>query len=126
MQIICDFHIHSKYSRATSPKLNLELLDKTARQKGVQVLGTGDFTHPLWFQELEESLEEVEPGLYKRKNSKYNTRFMLTCEVASIYSKGGKVRKIHTLLFAPSLDVVRKINKQLSKIGNIHSDGRPI
>lgn len=130
MYFIADFHIHSKYSRATSPKLNLELLDKTARQKGVQVLGTGDFTHPLWFRELEEELEEAEPGLYMRKNSNLlvdeRTRFMLTCEVASIYSRGGKVRKIHTLLFAPSLDVVRKINKQLSKIGNIHSDGRPI
>lgn len=126
MKIVADFHIHSRFSRATSKSLNLELLDKTAHTKGVHILGTGDFTHPLWFRELTEELEEAEPGLYKRKGSNFGTRFVLTCEVSSIYSKGGKVRKIHTLLIAPSLKVVADINKKLGKVGNIASDGRPI
>lgn len=126
MKIIADFHIHSRFSRATSKSLNLELLDKTASIKGVHILGTGDFTHPLWFRELQEELEEAEPGLYKRKGSNFGTRFILTCEVSSIYSKGGRVRKVHTLLIAPSLAVVADINKKLGKIGNIASDGRPI
>jgi len=123
---VADFHIHSRYSRATSKNLTLEELDRVAAEKGVAVLGTGDFTHPLWFAELERELEEVEPGLYKRKGSPYGTRFLLTCEVASIYSKGGAVRRVHTLLFAPSLEAARTINRQLGQVGNLHSDGRPI
>lgn len=126
MKFIGDFHIHSRYSRATSKSLTLDVLDEVAATKGVKVLGTGDFTHPLWISELERGLEKAEPGLYKRKGSKFDTRFLLTCEVSSIYSKGGKVRKVHTLIFAPSIEVVKKINKQLARVGNIHSDGRPI
>lgn len=126
MQIVADFHIHSKYSRATSKFLDLEALDEAAHTKGVSVLGTGDFTHPLWYAELEKNLEPAEPGLYKRKNSPYNTRFVLTCEISSIYSKGGRVRRVHTLLLAPSLEVARKINKVLDGVGNLRSDGRPI
>lgn len=126
MPFVADFHIHSRYSRATSKNLTLEELDRVAAEKGVAVLGTGDFTHPLWFAELERELEEAEPGLYRRKGSPYGTRFLLTCEVASIYSKGGAVRRVHTLLFAPSLEVARAINKQLNQVGNLKSDGRPI
>ena len=126
MHLVIDFHIHSKYSRATSKALDLRALDEAARIKGVDILGTGDFTHPLWFAELEKNLEEAEPGLYKVKKSKTNTRFILTCEISSIYSKGNKVRKVHTLLFAPSLKVVSEINKKLNKVGNLKSDGRPI
>ena len=126
MQIIADFHIHSKYSRATSKYLDLEALDEAAHIKGVTVLGTGDFTHPLWYAELEKNLEPAEPGLYRRKNSPYNTRFVLTCEISSVYSKGGRVRRMHTLLFVPSLEVARKINKVLGGVGNLRSDGRPI
>lgn len=124
--IVADFHIHSRYSRATSKNLTLEELDRVAAEKGVDVLGTGDFTHPLWFAELERELEEAEEGLYKRKGSEYGTRFVLTCEVASIYSAGGAVRRVHTLLFAPSLEAVRTINKKLGVVGNLKSDGRPI
>lgn len=126
MFIVADFHIHSKYSRATSKFLDLEALDEAAHTKGVTVLGTGDFTHPLWYAELEKNLEPAEPGLYKRKNSPYNTRFVLTCEISSIYSKGGRVRRVHTLLLVPSLEVARKINKVLDGVGNLRSDGRPI
>lgn len=126
MFIVADFHIHSKYSRATSKFLDLEALDEAAHTKGVSVLGTGDFTHPLWYAELEKNLEPAEPGLYKRKNSPYNTRFVLTCEISSIYSKGGRVRRVHTLLLVPSFEVARKINKVLDGVGNLRSDGRPI
>ena len=126
MKFIADFHLHSKYSRATSPDMNLESLDKWAKIKGLKVLGTGDFTHPEWSKSLKEKLAPAEPGLYKRKESKTDTRFILTCEISSVYSKGGKVRRTHTLLFAPSLETARKINRTLNKVGNLKSDGRPI
>ena len=126
MKFIADFHLHSKYSRATSPKTDLENLDKWAKIKGIQVLGTGDFTHPEWFQELKEKLEPAEPGLFKLKNSNSETRFVLTSEISCIYSKGGRVRKIHIVVFAPSFEIVEKINTQLGWIGNLKSDGRPI
>jgi uncharacterized protein (TIGR00375 family) len=126
MKFVADFHIHSKYSRAVSPLMNLENLDKWARIKGIKVLGTGDFTHPKWFDEIKENLEPAETGLFKFKKTDSPTRFILTAEISCIFSKGGKVRKIHIILFAPSISAVEKINKQLSKIGNLHSDGRPI
>ncbi len=126
MKFIADFHIHSKYSRATSPKTDLENLDKWAKIKGIDVLGTGDFTHPEWFQELKEKLEPTESGLFKLKNSDSKTRFVLTSEISCIYSKGGRVRKIHIVVFAPSLEIVEKINTQLAWIGNLKADGRPI
>ncbi|MFA5249553.1 MAG: endonuclease Q family protein [Candidatus Paceibacterota bacterium] len=130
MEIIADFHIHSKYSRATSKDMELEPLDRWARMKGIQVLGTGDFTHPLWFDNLKNKLEPAEPGVFVLKDQKIErskkTRFILTCEISCIYTKGGKVRKIHIVVFAPSLEDVAKINKELGAIGNIRSDGRPI
>jgi uncharacterized protein (TIGR00375 family) len=133
MQFICDFHIHSKYSRATAKNISVEELAKWAQIKGVNVLGTGDFTHPIWFKELKEKLESAEEqGLYKLKSKfqvpslKNNTRFILTTEISSIYTKNNKTRKIHNLIFAPSFEVVEKINTQLGWIGNLKSDGRPI
>jgi len=126
MQFICDFHIHSKYSRATSKETDLDNLAKWAEIKGVDVLGTGDFTHPKWFSELKEKLIPAEEGLFKLKNSENKTRFILTVEISSIYTKNGKVRKIHNLIFAPSFEVAEKINTQLGWIGNLKSDGRPI
>ena len=126
MKFAADFHIHSKYSRATSPLMDLESLDKWAAIKGVKVLGTGDFTHPLWLKELKNKLEPSEPGLFKFKNFDSKTRFILTAEISCIYSKGGKIRKVHIVIFAPSVNAVEKINFELEKIGNLHSDGRPI
>ncbi len=128
MNFITDFHIHSKYSRATSPQMNLEVLDEFAKIKGINVLATGDFTHPEWFENLKEKLEPAEQGLYKLKKSKnkQNTKFILTSEISCIYSKNGKVRKIHIVVLAPSLKVVEKINTKLDKIGNLKADGRPI
>ncbi len=124
MFFLADLHIHSKYSRATSPSMNLESLSNWAKIKGIKVLGTGDFTHPGWFKELKENLKVTEPGLYSFKKSQ--TRFLLSAEISCIYSKNNKVRKIHIIIFAPSLKVVEKINKKLDSIGNIKSDGRPI
>ena len=126
MKFIADFHLHSKYSRATSSQMNLENLDKFAKIKGIKVLGTGDFTHPLWFKEIKEKLEPAQEGLFKLKNLTSETRFILTSEISCVYSKNHKVRKIHILIFAPSLEIVEKINGYLSIVGNLKADGRPI
>lgn len=126
MKFVADFHIHSKYSRATSPLMNLENLDLWAAIKGIKVLGTGDFTHPIWSGELKKKLEPAETGLFKLKGKDSPTRFILTSEISCVYSKNGKVRKIHIIMFAPTLEVVKKINEKLDKIGNIDYDGRPI
>ena len=127
MKFIADFHVHSKYSRATSKDMNLENMAKWARIKGIKVLTTGDFTHPEWFKNLEEKLEPAEPGLYRLKTEPENeVRFILTTEISCIYSKNDKVRKIHIVVFAPDLAVVEKINTKLGLIGNLKADGRPI
>ena len=126
MQIIADLHIHSKYSRACSKQLILDEIDKYCQMKGVDIVATGDFTHPIWFSELRDKLEESESGLYKVKESKFGTRFLCSTEISCIYSKGGKVRRLHIVVLAPSLEVVEKINVALGKIGNLKSDGRPI
>lgn len=126
MRIIADFHIHTKYSRATSKDMDLEHIASFADKKGINVVGTGDFTHPKWFTELEEKLEEAEPGLYKIKNSNYKVRFILSSEISNIYTKNGKCRKIHNVILMPSLVSVKEFNRRLSFKGNIESDGRPI
>jgi uncharacterized protein (TIGR00375 family) len=128
MKIIADLHIHSKYARACSRDLTPANLSAWADKKGINVIGTGDFTHPQWFAELEQSLEEAQPGLYRLKNGSSNKAlFMLTTEVASIYKQGDKVRRIHNLLFAPSIAAVRKLNQTLEARGiNLKADGRPI
>ena len=140
-KFIADLHIHSKYSRATSKDMDLEELDRWADDKGISVMATGDFTHPQWFAELKEKLEPAEPGLfklkqeYKRQTIKgtlAETRFILTAEVSSIYSRESpstglkRVYRVHNLLFAPDFETVEKINAQLGWIGNLKSDGRPI
>ena len=124
MKIITDLHLHSKYSRAVSPKMVLEEIDVWARKKGINIISAPDFTHPLWFKELRTKLKQVEKGLYEISGGK--TRFLLSTEISCIYSKKGKVRRIHILIFSPSLEIVEKINTKLSWIGNLKSDGRPI
>ncbi len=126
MKLIADFHLHSKYSRATSRQMDLENLDKWAKIKGINILGTGDFTHPEWLKELKEKLEPVEPGLFRLKNSDSQTHFILTTEISCVYSKKGKLRKIHIIISAPSFEIVGKINAHLGWIGNLVADGRPI
>ncbi len=126
MKFIADFHIHSKYSRATSKDMDLENLDKWARIKGIKVLGTGDFSHPEWLKSLKENLEPAEPGLFKLKKQDNGTRFILTAEISCVYSKKNRVRKIHIIVFTPSFEIVEKINAHLGRIGNLKADGRPI
>ncbi len=124
---IIDLHVHSKYSRACSKSLELPNIAKACEKKGIEIVTTGDFTHPKWFEHLENFLVEENPGLYKLKNYSSPTRFILGTEVACIYKHFGKVRRIHLLLFAPSLECVKKFNAELEKRGvNIRSDGRPI
>ena len=125
MKLIGDFHIHSRFARATSKEMNVANLDLWATKKGISVMGTGDFTHPMWLKELTAELVSAEQGLYKRKGGG-ETRFVFSSEISCIYSKGGQVRKIHLILLVPSLSAVEKINTQLGWIGNLKSDGRPI
>lgn len=122
MEFIADFHIHSKYSRATSRDMDVKHLAEWAKLKGITLLGTGDFTHHLWLEELKHTLEDCGNGLFKHAG----IYFMLTAEVSSIYSKGGRTYRIHNLIFSPSFKSVDKINEKLSRIGNLASDGRPI
>ncbi len=126
MFITCDFHIHSKYSRATSKEMNLFKIAETAERKGIDVIATGDFVHPAWLDEIKENLVEAEDGLFKLKNSDSPTRFILSTEISSIYKKGDKTRKIHNLILMPSIESAEKLSLKLGEIGNITSDGRPI
>lgn len=133
MQIIADLHIHSRFSRACSKELTLSNIDRYCQEKGVDVVATGDFTYPVWFKELKEQLIEKEPGLYvlksKIQNSKSEkqTRFICSTEISCIYSKGGKVRRLHIVVLMPNLEAVAKFNERLETTGvNLKSDGRPI
>ncbi len=139
MRFYADLHIHSKYSRATSKDCDLEHLSFWGRKKGITVIGTGDFTHPAWFSELSEKLVPAEPGLFRLRDDIEKevakklpgschgiTRFMLSVEISTIYKKGEKTRKIHHLIYAPTLEQADFINRKLDRIGNIKSDGRPI
>ncbi len=119
---ICDFHIHSRYSRATSPSMDLENLSLWAKRKGINLLGTGDFTHPIWFEELKRKLRLIDKGVYEHNG----TKFILTSEVCNIFAKKGRVKKIHNIIFFPSLEKVFKLNQKLERFGELGSDGRPI
>lgn len=134
--IIADLHIHSHYSRATSRDCTPEALDFQARQKGIGLIGTGDFTHPGWRAELKEKLQPAGEGLYKLKpeygilppigSASLSPHFVLSGEISSIYKKGDKVRKVHSLILLPGLEAAERLSKKLEAIGNLHSDGRPI
>lgn len=133
---LADLHIHSRYSRATSRDCVPEHLDVWARRKGLDVIGTGDFTHPAWREELREKLEPAEDGLYTLKASlrlpcetdgqAASPRFVVTGEISSIYKKNGRVRKVHNVLLLPGLEQAERLAKRLEEVGNLHSDGRPI
>ncbi len=139
MKFFADLHIHSRYSRATSKELDVEHLWVWAQRKGIAVVGTGDFTHPEWLAELKEKLVPVGDGLYKLKRDlaepltdqvplacRAPVRFMLSGEIANIYKRADTVRKVHNVVFAPSLEAASRIQMKLESIGNIRSDGRPI
>ena len=123
MRIIADLHLHSKYSRATSKDLDLKNLEKYARIKGVNLLGTGDFTHPIWLKELKNNLIEDGSGILK---SKTGFNFLLSVEISNIYSQDNKGRRIHNIILAPSFEIVEQINEALGKKGRLDYDGRPI
>lgn len=126
MKYVADLHLHSRYSRAVSQDMNLETMAKWALKKGLNILSTGDWTHPIWLREIKSKLVE-ENGLFKLKTGNQNVRFLLSTEISSIYSEGGKVRRIHSLIFVPSFDTAEKISRELIKRGaNLNADGRPI
>jgi len=127
MRIVADLHIHSKYSRACSKELDLEHNYLWAKTKGLDIVGTGDFTHPVWFKELQEKLVEARPGLFQLRGTVGGALFMLTTELSCIYSQGGKTRRIHLCVLAPDFKTIEKINQELTKRGvNLKADGRPI
>ena len=123
MKIIADIHIHSRYSRATSKQLNIENLEKYARIKGPNLLGTGDFTHPEWIKELKSELIEAGTGILKTKTG---FKFILQTEISLMYKQDEKSRKIHNIILAKNFDIVEQITEQLKKIGRVDYDGRPI
>ncbi len=133
MEIIADLHLHSKYSRAVSPQMIVPQISLWAARKGIGLLGTGDFTHPLWLRELKEDLKEVGEGLYQANKDLNQTKkeespfFIFSAEIASIYSQGGKSHRIHNVVLAPNFKTVEEINNRLRMRGvNLMSDGRPI
>lgn len=139
MKFYADLHIHSHYSRATAKNLDLENLYLWAQLKGIHVVGTGDCIHPEWLKELEEKLEPAEVGLFKLREAfskpmdahvpnscRMPVRFMLTVEISNIYKRLNKVRKVHNLIWFPSIEAAKKVQARLGAIGNIRSDGRPI
>jgi uncharacterized protein (TIGR00375 family) len=105
--------------------MDVDSLAPWAIKKGIDVLGTGDFTHPEYLSLLKSCLEPSGNGLFTLKG-KSAPHFILTTEVSNIYSCDGRVRRIHNCIFAPNFEVVEKINKELGKRGNVYSDGRPI
>jgi len=128
MQVIADLQIHSRFARAVSPEMTIPNIAAWAKRKGIGLMATGDWTHPLWFREIEKNLEEIGGGILKVKGaSDGDPKFLLATEVSCIYSQGGKGRRIHTLIWVPTIDAVRKISKEMTKRGcNLMSDRRPI
>jgi len=139
MRFLADLHLHSKYSRATAKNLDLEHIYQASMIKGITVVGTGDFTYPDWIDQIEEKLEPAETGLFKLKpelsrelykdvpkRCHNKVRFILQCEISSIYKKNNRVRKNHNLIYFDNIESVKAFNSKLDKIGNIRSDGRPI
>ena len=129
MEQILDLHLHSRFSRACSAGLTLPNIEQACRRKGIDIIGTGDFTHPQWFKEINEQLLEIEhSGLYRlAESADSQVKFLLSTEVALIYKQGDKVRRLHLVIHAPSVEAVRQLNQELTNRGlNLRSDGRPI
>ena len=127
MRVIADFHIHSRYSRATSEKMSIQEITRFAKMKGLNLLGTGDFTHPKWLEELKKDLIEIQDSnLYKSaKNPESPVYYMITGEVATIFPFEGSVKKIHHVILTPSMETAEQINDRLTPYGNLATDGRP-
>src|SRR3990172_12694085 len=134
MQVIADLEVHSKYARAVSPSMDVPTIADWADKKGINLVGAGDFTHPMWLRELEANLEEDAEGIYRLKSQSKDgsplgekARFLLTSEVSCMYKHGGKGRRVHIMIYMPSFESVKKFNTELTAHGaNLFSDGRPI
>ncbi len=140
MKFVSDFHIHSKFSRATSKEMELEIIARWAKVKGVKLVGTGDFTHPEWFYLIKEKLIGKENGFFVLKDpgvlstgplqdipfSPEDTHFVLSGEVSLIYQKNGLLRKVHILILSPSIESCEKISRSIERFGKLSSDGRPV
>ena len=132
MRYVADLHIHSSYARGTSPQLTLENLASWAGIKGIDLLATGDFTHPEWLAELQSKLVQAPDGLFTLKQAKSErageapaVRFLLGTEVSCVYHQGGRTRRVHLLVYAPGFDAVDRLCQALARWGNLVSDGRP-
>jgi len=127
LRVIADLHIHSRFSRATSEKMNITEITRFARIKGLNLVGTGDFTHPKWLEELKaELVEDSDTSLYRPpKDPTSPVHYMITGEVSTIFSFENVIRKIHHVILTPSLEIAAQINEGLSRYGNLASDGRP-
>jgi len=119
---VADLHIHSKYSRATSKDMDVAHIAEWAKIKGIDLMGTGDFTHHLWLEELKTTLEPADEGLFVHEG----VHFVLSAEISSIYAKNGRTYRIHNIILAPSFKSVDAINRALGGLGNLASDGRPV
>ena len=140
MKLVADLHIHSHFSRATSPNLTFEHLTRWAQLKGIHVVGTGDIAHPGWLAEMREKLDpgrgwavSAQATIWRPRSRREvppachaPVRFMLGGEISNIYKRGGQTRKVHNVVFAPSFEAVERLQARLERIGNIRSDGRPI
>jgi len=139
MEFIADLHVHSRFARSTSSALTLPNMAVGAREKGITVVGTGDFTHPFWFQEIMDQLVPAESGLFRLRpeleeetgrrlapSCRGPIRFVLQAEISTIYKWAGKTRKVHSVILAPTVASAAAINARLGEIGNLRSDGRPI
>ncbi|MGA3020658.1 MAG: endonuclease Q family protein [Candidatus Micrarchaeales archaeon] len=139
MDFVVELHPHSKYAAACSDQLTLENMATACEQKGIQIIGTADFTHPLWFKDIKQKLEDNGSGLYKLKGSESKTRFLLTSEMsiifpseradgkgAGMFDRTGATKRFHNCVIAPSIEVVEQINNEMSKFGKLALDGRPM
>jgi uncharacterized protein (TIGR00375 family) len=127
MRVIADLHVHGRFSRATSEQMSIPEIGKFAKIKGLNLIGTGDFTHPDWLKEIKSSLaSDANSGLFKLANVESSIRFMLTTEVCTIFNYKGESKKIHHVILTPSLETAAQINERIQNFGSLSSDGRPI
>ena len=127
MRVVADLHVHGRYSRATSQSMRIEEIARFAKIKGLNLVGTGDFTHPKWLKEMQENLiQDADSGLYKVANDpELPVYFMITTEVSTIFTFEGEVKKIHHVILTPSMETAIQINERLAKYGDLAVDGRP-